>query len=310
MPEREAFCLLLITFGRLFLTFCPLRPESPPLAREPHDKILLVLSVEEAIQYQNESAVEKEASSHKFGSYAISTMLAGAYIGIGVVLMCASAGPFLQADNPAAKLVSGLVFGVALTLVVVAGGDLLTSSMMTLTQGAWNRMYSWGKWARAMVLCFIGNFAGAVVFAFFVHASHLFKEGSGSLAFLEYTVSGKAAATPIQVFFKGILCNIIVCLAIWGGVRLKNEGARMFLIFWCALAFITSGFEHVVANMTTFSLAMMSGVEGIGFGEFAINILFSGLGNLVGGGLIVGIGYCVMANSRAAKKDLETTPVA
>lgn len=269
-----------------------------------------MLSVEEAIEYQNKSAQTKEASSHKFGSYAVSSMLAGAYIGIGVVLMCASAGPFLQADNPAAKLVSGLVFGVALTLVVVAGAELLTSNMMTLTQGAWNRAISWGKWGRTLTLCFTGNLVGSVIFAFFVHAGHLFKEGSAPLAYLEYTVTGKAAATPVQTFFKGILCNIIVCLAIWGGVRLKNEGARLFLIFWCALAFITSGFEHVVANMTTFSLAMMSGVEGIGFGEFATNIIASGLGNLVGGGLIVGIGYCVMANSRASKKELATQQAA
>jgi nitrite transporter NirC len=260
-----------------------------------------VLSIEEAIEYQNKSAQTKEASSRKLGSYSVSSMLAGTHIGIGVVLMCAAAGPFLQADNPASKLVSGLVFGVALTLVVVAGGELLTSNMMTLTQGAYNKAISWGKWARTITLCFTGNFVGSVIFALFVHLSHIFKEGSAPLAYLEYTVTSKASATPIQVFFKGILCNIIVCLAIWGGVRLKSEGAKMFLIFWCALAFITSGFEHVVANMTSFSLALMAGVEGIGAADFAINIVASGLGNLVGGGVVIGIGYSVLATNRTVQ---------
>lgn len=260
-----------------------------------------MLSIEEAVEYQNKSAQTKEASTKRIGAYSISSMLAGAYIGIGVVLMCGSAGPFLQADNPAAKFVGGLVFGVALTLVTVAGGELLTSNMMTLTQGAYNRALSWGKAMKTMFFCFAGNLVGSIVFALFVHLGHVFKEGSGAYAYLEYTVSGKASSTPVEVFFKGVLCNIIVCLAIWGGIRLKSESARLILIFWCALAFITSGFEHVVANMTTFSLALMGGIEGITVVDFASNILFSGLGNLVGGGVIVGIGYCVMANSRAPK---------
>lgn len=261
-----------------------------------------MLSIEEAVEYQNKSAIAKEESTHRLGSYSISSMLAGSYIGFGVILMCASAGPFLVADNPAAKFVGGLVFGLALTLVTVGGGELLTSNMMTMVQGAYNRALSWGKAFKTIALCFTGNFVGSVILALCVHLGHLFKEGSASYAYLEYTVTSKAASAPIEIFFKAILCNIIVCLAIWGGVRLQSESARLILIFWCALAFITSGFEHVVANMTTFSLAMMSGVDGIGYLDFAMNMLMAGLGNLVGGGLIVGVGYCVIAQSRAPKK--------
>lgn len=226
-------------------------------------------------------------------------MLAGAYIGIGVVLMCAAAGPFQDVHSPAAKLVSGLVFGVALTLVTVAGSDLLTSTMMTISQGAYNRVIRVRDWTRTLLMCTVGNLIGSIIFALFVHLGGGFKAGSAPYVYLEYTVTSKAAGTPAEVFFKGVLCNIIVCLAIWGGVRLKSESARLILIFWCALAFITSGFEHVVANMTTFSLAIFSGVPGIGLADFASNIALSGLGNLVGGGLIVGVGYCVMAGSRA-----------
>lgn len=257
-----------------------------------------MLSIEETIEYQNSAAVAKEAATHRIASYSISSMLAGAYIGVGVVLMCASAGPFMQSHAPAAKLVSGLVFGIALTLVVVAGSELLTSNMMTLTQGAFNRVLDWGKAVRTILFCFAGNLVGSVIFALFVHLGGIFKEGSGPYAYLQYVVTAKASSTPLEVFFKGILCNIIVCLAIWGSARLKSETARMILIFWCALGFITSGFEHVVANMTTFSLALMSGVPDVTIVDFASNILFAGIGNYVGGGIIVGIGYCILANSR------------
>ncbi len=260
-----------------------------------------MLSIEQAIQYQNDSAVSKAASTRSLGKYSVSTMLAGAYIGIGVVLMCAAAGPFQAEHNPAAKFVSGLVFGVALTLVTVAGSDLLTSTMMTISQGAYNRAIRMRDWTRTLLLCTAGNLVGSIVFALLVHLGGGFKAGSAPFVYLEYTVTSKASSTPVEVFFKGILCNIIVCLAIWGGIRLKSESARLILIFWCALAFITSGFEHVVANMTTFSLAIFSGVPGIGFDDFATNILASGFGNLVGGGLIVGVGYCVLAGSRTKK---------
>jgi nitrite transporter NirC len=70
------------------------------------------------------------------------------------------------------------------------------------------------------------------------------------------------------------------------------------LIFWCLLAFIGSGFEHVVANMTVFSLGMVEDVPGATPGAFAVNLVLVGLGNLVGGGVLVGAGYGFLARSR------------
>ncbi|WP_435300634.1 formate/nitrite transporter family protein [Timonella sp. A28] len=260
------------------------------------------MTIDEAISYQNTSAQKKTESTSRLGSYAVSSMLAGSYIGIGVVLMCAAAGPFLTSHAPAAKLVSGLVFGIALTLVTVAGGELLTSNMMTLTQGAHNKAITRIAAARTMTLCFIGNLVGSALFAGFVFLGGTFKQGSAAYAYLEYTVTSKASSTPIEVLFKGILCNIIVCLAIWAGIRLKSEGARLTVIFWCALAFITAGFEHVVANMTTFSLALFVGVPDITALDFASNMIFAGLGNLIGGGVIVGLGYSLLARSERKAK--------
>jgi nitrite transporter NirC len=104
-------------------------------------------------------------------------------------------------------------------------------------------------------------------------------------------IKAKAAESYTALFFRGVLCNFLVCLAVWTGTRTKSDGAKIALIFWCLLAFVGSGFEHVVANMTTFSLGMFYHVPGATALAFGRNLLFVGLGNLVGGALLVGAAY-------------------
>jgi nitrite transporter len=104
-------------------------------------------------------------------------------------------------------------------------------------------------------------------------------------------VEHKAAESTGQLLVRGILCNLLVCLAVWSAARLRSEGARIAVIFACVMVFITSGFEHVVANMTTFSLGLMGGLPGATIGEFARNITAVGIGNTIGGAVLVGAAY-------------------
>jgi nitrite transporter NirC len=113
-------------------------------------------------------------------------------------------------------------------------------------------------------------------------------------------IEHKAEATSGELFFRGVLCNLMVCLAIWCAGRLQNEVAKIIVIFACVMVFITSGFEHVVANMTTLSFGLMDGVPHATIGEFARNVLFVGLGNLVGGGLLVGAANVAAASAPKA----------
>ena len=79
-----------------------------------------------------------------------------------------------------------------------------------------------------------------------------------------------------------------MCLAVWSAARLRSESARLVVVFGCVMVFITSGFEHVVANMTTFSLGLYAGLPGASVVEMARSIALVGLGNLIGGALLVG----------------------
>ncbi|MBN8882379.1 MAG: formate/nitrite transporter family protein, partial [Salana multivorans] len=210
-----------------------------------------------------------------------------------VVLMVSTAGPFLAAGEPAVKLISGAVFGIGLTLVVFAGSELVTSAMMILTQGAVTGRVPWARALGTMLFCFAGNLLGSMVFAWLVVRSGILHSNAPAGQMVAGMLEAKAHESNGELFFRGILCNVLVCLAIWSANRLRSESGKAIIIFWCLLAFISSGFEHVVANMTTFSIGLFEAEQLTTWGDFGRNLVAVGLGNLVGGAVVVGLGYLV-----------------
>jgi nitrite transporter NirC len=255
------------------------------------------IPISEALVEQGQVAADKVDSLRKPGGYLVSSALGGAFIGVGVVLLLSVGGPLLVASSPFTKLVEGLVFAVALTLVVFAGAELTTSNMMTAVQGVLTRRSTVGNAVALIVGSFVGNLIGSVLFAWLVHGSGVITSGATpghvapGLALLTSVIKTKTAASGAALFFRGVLCNFLVCLAVWMAARTKSDGAKLMLIFWGILAFIASGFEHVVANMTYFSLGMFEHVPGATAGAFVDNLAVVGLGNLVGGCLLVGAVY-------------------
>ncbi|WP_456789460.1 formate/nitrite transporter family protein [Cellulomonas sp. P5_C5] len=250
-----------------------------------------MLSIPDTVDAQATAARHKVELVSRPGLFLVRTMLAGAYIGIGVLIMATAGGPLVVAGSPFAPLVQGLVFGVALTVVLVAGAELATSAMMILTQGALRGVIGWGRAGVTLLACLGGNLVGALLFAFLVHVSGVVAPGTAGGTVLAGMLEHKAGATSMQLFTRGILCNLLVCLAVWSAARLRSEGARLVVVFGCVMVFITSGFEHVVANMTTFSLGLYGGLPGADLLEMARNLTLVGLGNLVGGALLVGAAY-------------------
>jgi len=254
-----------------------------------------MLSVAEALDYQTQAARTKTDLARRPGVYLVNTMLAGAYIGLGVVIMATAGGPLADAGSGFTPLVQGLVFGVALTIVVVAGGELATSGMMVFTQGAMRGAISWARAGATLLACLAGNLLGAFVLAVILHLSGALGPDRPAGRMIASMIAHKAEESGTELFFRGVMCNLMVCLAIWCAGRLQNEVAKIVVIFACVMVFITSGFEHVVANMTTFSFGLVGGLDGATVAEFARNVLFVGLGNLVGGGLLVGAANAVAA---------------
>jgi nitrite transporter NirC len=236
----------------------------------------------------------------------IAAMMAGAYVGLAIIAIF-SIGQGL--DPSVRSLGMGLTFGLALTLVVFAGAELFTGYTMTMTFGLVKGRVNAGGLATAWVMTWVGNLAGAVLVAtlfWLGGGGAILKQGAD---FIFTTADAKMHAAPLALVAKGILCNWLVCLGLWMAARTSNDAAKLIVLFWVLFGFIASGFEHSVANMTVFAIALLgSHPDTITIGGAFYNLLWVSLGNIIAGALFVGCGY-VLAAGRG-KPAVAADPVA
>ncbi|WP_405494238.1 formate/nitrite transporter family protein [Streptomyces sp. NBC_00096] len=220
--------------------------------------------------------------------YFVSAMLAGAYIAVGEVLLLVAISPFVAKGSPAVKLLEGAVFPIALTIVMFAGAQLFTSNVMVMLVGALSGRTGPRDLIVSWTLSLAGNLVGAFAFGAMVHASGVASSPSAR-TMLGEMVHGKTALSGGQLFWRAVLCNMLVCLAIWMFTRARGDAAKIFVLWLPVAVFVAVGFEHCVANMAVFSLAILDGSAG--FGDLFRNLMFTVPGNIVGGGLLVGAVY-------------------
>lgn len=223
--------------------------------------------------------------------FLVSSMLAGAYIGVGCIVLFFMGGPLFAVDSPFLNLITGITFGVALAIVIWAGSDLFTSNVMTFTFGALTKTITWKQTAVLLIWCYIGNLIGAVVFSYFVYLSGIFPAINVD-SYTVFTAAGKMSDGFIPLLFQGILCNWLVCLAVWTSARAENEMVKLSLIFVLIFAFVAVGFEHSIANMAIMAIALLhSSVETVTVSGFIYNLIPVTIGNIIGGGLFVACIY-------------------
>ena len=235
-------------------------------------------------------------------SYLASAILAGAYIGIGIALIFSLGAPLAASGSPFVRVVMAAAFGIALTLVVFAGAELFTGNNMIMTLGVARKQVPLSGLLKVWAFSWSGNLIGSMLLAFMIVTSGAIAHASG---FIEQVALAKMTMPPIQMFLRGILCNWLVCLALWTAARTKSDTTKCVLIFWCLFAFIACGYEHSIANMTLLGMAVLSphgaGVSWLGFGT---NLLFVTLGNVVGGALFVGGMYWLASHREKTNCDV------
>jgi nitrite transporter len=244
------------------------------------------------VQKISDASVKKIAFMKKSPlSYILLSALAGIYLGFGIVLIFSISGPIAATGGGAyLKLIMGATFGIALSLVIFAGSELFTGNNMVFAISSLEKRVGLGPIIILFIMCFIGNYLGSAFLAWLVVKGGSLPEASNQLILKVSAM--KMSLSPQEAFIRGVLCNWLVCLAVWISLRTKEETARLIMIFWCLFAFIGSGFEHSIANQTLLSMAMFlpHGPE-ISIAGFAHNQLYVVLGNLVGGGAFVGAVY-------------------
>lgn len=247
------------------------------------------------------SAARSKAALLRHGprQYLILSALAGAYVGLGIVLIFAIGAPLQAAGSGATKAVMGASFGVALTLVIFAGSELFTGNNLVMTVGALSRTVTPSALARVWIASFAGNLLGSALLAAATAASGVLGKAPAR-EFVLGVVAAKMSAPAAELFFRGVLCNVLVCLAVWMGMRARDETARLVLIFWCLFAFIGAGFEHSVANMTLLAVGLFMPHDPnlVSWAGFARNLSLVTLGNVVGGAMVIGLPYWYVAQGQ------------
>lgn len=233
----------------------------------------------------------------------IASMMAGAYVGMGILLIF-SVGQ--NADPSSRGLVMGVSFGIALTLVVFAGSELFTGHTMYMTIGRLTGRIRSLDMFRAWGMTWGGNLAGsALLGALFVAGGGGVVLQDGGQDLIHAVATKKMSAPGTELFVRGMLCNWLVCLAIWGAARTTNDTAKCIIIFWCLFAFIAAGFEHSIANMTVFAVALLSEhPETVSLAGAARNLAWVTLGNTFSGAVFMGLGYWVAAGRPIAKEQI------
>lgn len=220
--------------------------------------------------------------------YLILSAFAGSFVGLGIMLIFSIGAPLNASGSPFTKLVMGTSFAVALILVLFAGSELFTGNNLIMTVGWLDKKINTNSMFKLWFYCYLGNLIGSIFTAWMI-----FKSGLISVAptsnFILSASAAKMSAPAGELFFRGVLCNILVCLAVWTSIKAKNEMAKLTLIFWCLFAFIGSGFEHSIANMSLLAMGLMiPHPTAITLGGYVYNLAFVTAGNIVGGAILIG----------------------
>ena len=232
-------------------------------------------------------------------------ILAGSYIGFGGVLsttitfdMAAKLGTGFT------KFMGGAAFSLGLMLVVIAGAELFTGNNLMISS-VMTREITFGKMIKRWSLVFVANFIGSILLALIFYFSGLWKTADGALGAAALNIAYKKVSLGFgEALVRGIGCNWLVCLAVWMALAARQTISKIFAIFFPIMGFVAIGFEHCIANMyfipTGIFIKNWAGIiatdtpnlDILVWGNFIWkNLLPVTIGNIIGGGLFVGMSY-------------------
>lgn len=236
-------------------------------------------------------------------------VLAGAFISLGAIFATTITTGAGDLPFGVGKLLGGFVFCLGLILVIAAGAELFTGNNLIIMAWA-SRKVGTGALLRNWMIVYIGNFIGSIATAFFMVLSKQYTFNSGAIGLNALNIANhKVHLGFVQAVVLAILCNALVCLAVWLSFGARSTTDKVLAIIFPITAFVAAGFEHSVANMyfIPVGLFIKSGADASFWGNvgktavdyadltwgnfFLANLLPVTIGNIIGGALLVGFAY-------------------
>lgn len=247
-----------------------------------------------SMELKNERVAETKAGTD-LASALVLAVMSGAFISLGATFMLVVKS---DATLPfaATQLLGGFAFTLGLFLVLAAGAELFTGNCL-MVMGPLSGRFSWVKLLSSWLVVLAGNLAGALLASAAMLAAGVASANGGALGEAAIAVAeGKVALGWGTAFVRGVLCNMLVCLAVWVGHSASSVTDKFFSALLPVMGFMAAGFEHCVANMFFLPYAMMLQATGVASGSVDLagvlhNLSAATLGNLVGGVVLVGASY-------------------
>lgn len=217
-------------------------------------------------------------------------VLAGAFIAFGAMLYVMVTTDSGLGFGPE-RLLGGVAFSLGLILVLIGGAELFTGNSLIVFAWADGKitgprvLRNWG-------LVYAGNFVGATATAFMVHWSGIHGLSDGAVGATAMRIAEtKLALGPLEAFIRGILCNVLVCLAVWLCFAARTVASKILAIVFPISAFVALGFEHSIANMYLIPTGWLAGSDLVTLDGYAVGLVIVTAGNVIGGGVLVALVY-------------------
>ena len=212
--------------------------------------------------------------------------MAGAYLAMAAILSY-SLGALFQENAALSKTLVAGSFGIGLAMIVFLGGELFTGNCFTTIMPVYTKKKKVVDLIPSWLICYFGNCLGsAIICAIFIYSGSL--KGAMTM-YLTSVIQSKLHFDVIELILKGILCNFIVCVGAYTGMKVQDSMTKLIFLVVIVMAFVLPGFEHCIANAGTFTMGVTLLGSSVNWAPLPVHMLLSTFGNIIGGSILFGL---------------------
>ena len=254
-----------------------------------------------------DSSIEKKIDLIKssYLRYAVRAMMACLFLTLGTAIAFAIAMKGESMVHGLGKILYAFMFSWSLVMILYMNAELGTSNMLYMTVGVYRKRLSIPLALKILLTCVLFNLIGGVIFGSIVALTGPF-QGLTADDFMLTSITAKLEKSTIQILVEAMFANIVVNTAVLVSMRMKDDAGKVAAIIFIIFIFAFLGFEHVIANFPAFTLAFWASgghLAGMTVGSVIHNLVFAFIGNYIGGGLVMGLGYAWLNNSKSTYVD-------
>ena len=254
-----------------------------------------------------DASIEKKANlfENSFSRYAVRAVLACLFLTLGTAVAFAIAMKGEDIAHGLGKILYAFMFSWGLVMILYMNAELGTSNMLYMTVGVFRQRLALSKAAKILFACIFFNMIGCILCGFLISMTTPFQDLTLDNFMLE-SIAVKLAKPAATILVEGMFANIVVNTAVLISMRMKEDAGKVITVVFIIFIFAFLGYEHVIANFPAFTLAYFASqgqTDGMTVSNVLHNLFFALAGNYIGGGLVMGLGYAWLNQSKSSYVD-------